>query len=175
MTNAPTAPRNRFLGLLPFIGVVLFVGAEIAVYAATGGVGFLRASVVNAVLFLIGAAGLSNGVVHLLFASSILKSIGWAKSPLQFEIGGANLAIGIAGILAVFFGPEYWFAVILINLVFLVTVGVGHILEIRSSKSLSSNLVAPILVLDFVLPILCLVLWIVYVMTPVAVVVPPVL
>jgi hypothetical protein len=172
MTNAPTAQRSRFLGLLPFIGVVLFVGAEIAVLVSAGTTNFLQATLVNAVLFLVGASALGNGVVHLFFAPSISRSIGWPSSPYQWEVGGANLAIGIAGVIAALFDSHYWLAVIIINLVFLLVVGVGHLREVRKAKSLSIGSAWPILVLDVILPIFCLVLWIAYTIGAAAAVAP---
>lgn len=159
MTNAPSAPRNRILGLLPFTGVVLFLIAEVIVLITSGWGGMVSASTLNAVLFLIGSSSIGNAIVHLFFAKPIAESIGWAPSPFQLEVGGANAAIGIAAIVGAFFGREYWLAVIIVALVFLFIAGIGHIVEIRRARNLSINNAGPILVLDFLIPLVCLALW----------------
>lgn len=160
MTNAPAAPRNRLLGLLPFTGVVLFLIAEVVVFLTGGDQGFLQATTLNAVLFLIGSSSIGNAIVHLFFAKQIAASIGWSTSPFQLEVGGANLALGVAAIVGAFFGREYWLGVIIAALVFLWVAGIGHIIEIRKRGNLSINNAGPILFLDFLIPLACLVLWI---------------
>ncbi len=160
MTNAPTVSRNRILGLLPFTGVVLFLIAEAVVLIVNGTSDLLEWTLLNAVLFLIGSSSIGNGIVHLFFAKPIAQSIGWQPSPFQFEVGGANLAIGIAAIVGAFFDSDYWLAVIIVALVFLVTAGIGHLVQIRKVGNLAVNNAGPILVLDFAIPLFTLGLWV---------------
>ncbi len=142
------------LGLLPFAGVIAFVIAEVAYIISSGTDGLLEVTALNAVLFLIGSNSLGAGIAHLFFAHPIARSIGWQTSPFQFEVGAANLGIGIAGVLAGFFAADYWLAVSIVALVFLWLAGAGHIREIVAKRNFSINNAGPILVLDFVAPAL---------------------
>jgi hypothetical protein len=157
---AVAARPNRVIGLLPFAGVVLFVIAEIITLAVAGTDHLLYNTAQNAVLFLIGSSGIGNGIAHLFFGPAIARSIGWPPGPFQFEVGAANLGIGIAGVTGAFFGPEFWLAVIIVDIVFLFLAGVGHIREIVTRRNLAVNNAGPILVLDFLMPAATLVLWI---------------
>lgn len=147
-------------GLLPFAGVALFVIAEIVTLAVAGTSDFLENTTMNAVLFLIGSSGIGNGIAHLFFGPAIARSIGWQPGPFQFEVGAANLGIGIAGVVGAFYGPEFWLAVIIVDLVFLFLAGAGHIREIARNKNFSINNAGPILFLDFLMPAFTLFLWI---------------
>lgn len=161
-TAAASAPAKTpvILGLLPFAGVILFAIAEVIGFAVTGGADMLRWTTMNAVLFLIGSSCVGNGLAHLFFGPAIARSIGWAPGPFQFEVGAANLGIGIAAIVAgAAFGADAWLAPILAALVFLFLAGAGHIREIARSRNLSINNAGPILFLDFLMPAATLALW----------------
>lgn len=162
-TSTTSTKPSVLLGLLPFGGVVLFVIAEVVVLIAGGASDFLMWTTMNAVLFLVGSSALGSGVAHLFFGPAIARSIGWAPgSPFQFEVGAANLGIGIAAIvMAAAFPPVTWLGPILAALVFLVLAGVGHIREIVKKRNFSINNAGPILFLDFLAPIATLVLWLV--------------
>lgn len=150
-----------FIGLLPFAGVILFVIAEIVGFVVTGGADALRWTTMNAVLFLIGSSSVGNGIAHLFFGPVIARSIGWEPGPFQFEVGAANLGIGVAAIVAAAaFDTDAWLAPILAALIFLVLAGIGHIRAIVVERNLSINNEGPILVLDFVIPAVTLALWI---------------
>lgn len=160
-TAQSPAKTPLIVGLLPFGGVILFVIAEIVTLVAGGGDDFLRWSTMNAVLFLIGSSSLGSGIAHLFFGPVIARSIGWAPGPFQFEVGAANLGIGISAIvMAAAFGPETWLGPIIVATVFLFLAGIGHIREIVKKHNLSINNAGPILFLDFLMPAVTLFLWI---------------
>ncbi len=53
------------------------------------------------VLFLgIGCVGVAAGLMHTVFARQAAKAIGWETSPFQYEVGFANLGVGLAAIYA---------------------------------------------------------------------------
>jgi len=165
--QSSTPSRSSFVvGLLPFGGVVLFVIAEIVVLVAGGGADFLHWTTMNALLFLIGSSALGTGIAHLFFGPAIARSIGWQPGPFQFEVGAANLGIGVAAIVTgAVFGPSAWLGPILVALVFLVLAGIGHIRDIVRHRNLSINNAGPILFLDFLAPIATLALWLLLVLT----------
>ena len=47
-------------------------------------------------LFPLGVQGLWAFVGHVFFAEQSAASIGWATSPFQYEVGVANLGLGLA-------------------------------------------------------------------------------
>jgi hypothetical protein len=150
------------IGLLPFGGVVLFIIAEVVVLVAGGASDFLYWTTMNAVLFLVGSSALGSGIAHLFFGPAVARSIGWQPGPFQFEVGAANLGIGVAAIVtAAALPPVAWLGAIIVALVFLVLAGLGHIREIVMKQNFSINNAGPILFLDFLAPIATLVLWLI--------------
>jgi hypothetical protein len=153
---------KRLMGLFPFVGIVLFLGAELIEFATNGTVRWQTLLVMNAVTYLIGAQALGGGLGHMFYGPPIAESIGWKPSPFQWEVGGANLGIGIAGVFASNFNTDYWLAVIIVALVFLWVAGVGHIREIITARNFSVNNAGPIMFLDFLVPAFCFVVWLMW-------------
>lgn len=52
--------------------------------------------------------------------------IGFAPSPFQYEVGMANLAIGVLGILCIWIRGRYWLAIALANAIWLIGDAIGH-------------------------------------------------
>jgi hypothetical protein len=57
-------------------------------------------------LFPLGIQGLWAFIGHVFFAERSAAAIGWATSPFQYEVGVANLGLGLAAIYAAFRGYE---------------------------------------------------------------------
>lgn len=153
-SSASASPRKRrhlLGGLLPFIGVILFVVATLAQFAGGAGEGWGPTLVANAVVYMIGWSGIGAGISHIFFGGRISRTIGFDKSPYELEVGFADLAYGIAGVIAAHFSPDYWFAVILISSIYRVGCGIGHIRSIVRDKNYAINNTA-ILFVNFVVP-----------------------
>jgi predicted membrane channel-forming protein YqfA (hemolysin III family) len=94
-----------------------------------------------------------GSVMHTVFARGTAKSIGWETSGFQYEVGFANLAIGLAGIYA---GtrdePEAWIAASIAGGTFLLLAGINHIVEIFKSRNFAPGNTA-ILISDLGIPI----------------------
>ena len=86
----------------------------------------------------------------------------YGPSPFQWEVGGANLGIGVAGVLATSFGPAYWLVVIPRGHGLPLVAGIGHIREIVQRRNFAISNSGPILVLDFVIPAYLLVIWLLW-------------
>lgn len=142
---------NPLLGVLPFIGVILFVIYAITTVTGDRSGDWERGLAENAVFYMIGIAGVGAGISHLLFGPTIARSIGWESSPFQLEVGFANLGFGIAGLVATSHSTEFWLAVIVANSVFRVGCGFGHIRQIVQERNYAINNTA-ILFLNFVVP-----------------------
>jgi len=155
-------PSTRAFAVFPFIGIILLVIAEVIQFATTGSDNWEQILVMNSVTYLIGAQALGAGIGHMFYGPPIAESIGWQPSPFQWEVGGANLGIGIAGVWASSFQPDYWLAVILVAMGFLWVAGIGHVRGVIKDKNFSISNAGPILVTDFLVPLFCLVIWILW-------------
>ena len=148
---AQPAGTSRIGGLLPFIGVILFAVATIVQFATGAGADWGPTLVANAVTYLIGWAGVGAGISHIFFGRRISRTIGFRQSPYELEVGFADLAMGVVALLATGYAPEFSLAVILINAIFRVGCGIGHIRSMVQDHNFAINNTA-ILFIDFVVP-----------------------
>jgi hypothetical protein len=109
-------------------------------------------------LFPLGVQGLWAFVGHVFFAEQSAASTGWATSPFQYEVGVANLGLGLASIYVAFRGFEARLAVAIAAACFLIGAGIIHILDIVERGNLAPGNAGPIMVTDFLTPITVLVL-----------------
>jgi len=99
-----------------------------------------------------------GSLMHTVFARRTASSIGWETSGFQYEVGFANLAVGLAGIYAgASEHPAAWVAASIAGGVFLLLAGLNHIVEIVRKKNYAPGNTA-ILVSDLGVPISLLVL-----------------
>lgn len=138
-------------GLLPLIGPILFVVATIVQFAGGAGPEWRTVLVQNAVIYMIGWAGIGAAVSHMFFGKKISRTIGFRADAYEFEVGAASLGTGVAGLLAANYGPEYWFAVILVSSIFRVVCGFGHIRSMIAERNFAINNTL-ILFVNFVVP-----------------------
>jgi hypothetical protein len=109
-------------------------------------------------VFPLGLQGLWAFVGHVFFAEESAASIGWASSPFQYEVGVANLGLGLASLYAAFRGFEARLAVAIAGACFLVGAGIGHIRDIVEAGNFAPGNAGPIMVTDFLTPVAVLVL-----------------
>jgi 4-amino-4-deoxy-L-arabinose transferase-like glycosyltransferase len=111
-------------------------------------------------LFGVGVAGSGIGGFfgHLLMSDSVAESIGWpAGNPFQLEVGVANLAVGILGIVAMGRRDGFREATVIAATVFGVGATVVHVMDVIESGNLApgntiqniSNLLRPALLIAF--------------------------
>lgn len=153
--EAPAAPRKRFHGLvgglLPFIGVILFALATVPHLARGLEPGWQQAFLNDAVTYLIGWAMLGAGIAHLLFGRRISRTIGFAANEYEFEVGAADLAMGVVALLAASYAPEFSWAIILASSIYRVACGIGHIRSMIRDRNFAPNNTT-ILVVNFLVP-----------------------
>jgi hypothetical protein len=112
-------------------------------------------------VFPIGLMGLWAALGHIFFPELAAKSIGWQPSPFQYEVGVANLGIGVAALYAAFRSFEARLTIALVALCFLGGAGIGHIRDIVQAGNFAPGNAGPILFTDLLTPIAILVLlWI---------------
>ena len=141
--------------------VIALVCAVIAVRRAPRPISF--AFVVERLLryiliFPLGVQSLWAFACHVFIPERTAAAIGWATSPFQYEVGVANLGIGVASLYAAFAGFGARAAVAIMATGFLGGAGIGHIRDIASSGNLAPGNTGPILFTDVLTPIAILVL-----------------
>lgn len=111
---------------------------------------------------IIGFNGISNFVVHAFFGETVAQSIGWPPGNLfQLEVAGANLAIGLVGFLG-FWRRDFWLPFLIAKSVFSWTAGVAHVIDLVGRSNDAIGNAGPILYLDFLVPVVLLVIYAVY-------------
>ena len=111
-------------------------------------------------LFGVGVAGSGIGgfFAHFFISDSVAESIGWPNGyPFQLEVGFANLAVGILGIVAMGRRDGFREATVIAVTVFGVGATVVHVMDVIASGNLApgniiqnvSNLLRPALLIAF--------------------------
>jgi len=117
----------------------------------------------RSILIGIGISCIYAFIGHMFFADEIARSIGWpAGNPFQQEVGLANLAFGILGLLCIKFRDNFWLATVIGWFIFMVGAGIGHVYQAIVHADFSPNNVGPVLIYDLVFPVIILVLLLVY-------------
>ena len=109
-------------------------------------------------VFPLGLQGLWAFVGHVFFAEEAARSIGWANTPFQYEVGVANLGLGLAALYAAFRGFEARLAVAVAWACFLIGAGIIHLMDIAETGNLAPGNAGPIMITDFLTPVAVLAL-----------------
>jgi hypothetical protein len=110
----------------------------------------------------VGIGGVFGFIGHTVFADRAAASIGWpAGNPFQTEVGIANLAFGVVGILCYWFRDHFWLATVIMSSVFQLGAAVGHIRQIIVANNWSPNNAGPALWADIAFPIILITLMVI--------------
>ena len=140
--------------------VPLAIGGGIALFDRSASTPARRIEACLAMLFAIGVAGSGIGgfVAHLFLSDLVAESVGWEKgSPFQQEMGFANLALGLLGLVAT--GRRDGFR--LATVIAATTIGLGativHVVDVAVTGNLApgntiqngANLIRPLALVLF--------------------------
>ena len=164
MLQAITSIPGYHLYLLVLI-IVVFAGIHLARHR-----GLDRRQVAEVVAMyaigILGFNGITNFFVHTVWADWVAASIGWpAGNPFQYEVAGANLAIGLIGYLG-FWRRDFWLPFIIAKFAFSWTAGVVHVMDLVQHGNTAVNNAGPILYWDFLAPLALLALYLLQRSTP---------
>ena len=110
-----------------------------------------------------GLFGIIGAFGHILNADAIAESIGWpTRNPFQTEVGIANLAFGILGILCYFKRDGFWLATILGEFVFFMGAGILHLYQMYKYGNYAPNNAGLTLYFDIIYPVFILLLYVLY-------------
>jgi hypothetical protein len=129
--------------------------------AGHGVEGWSRELLANSVIYVIGVNAIAFGIGHVFLADRVAAEIGWpAGSPFQFEVGMANLAIGVPAVLAGSHGPDYWLPVIIAFTVFYGGAALGHLREIVRAKNYAPGNAGAVFWFDILAPVALIALYV---------------
>ena len=112
------------------------------------------------ILLSVGVASFWAGAFHVFFPAIAAESIGWQVSPFQFEIGVADMAIGIVAIVSFWRSLAFKSAVVCYVVLFFIGVAIGHVRDALEAGNFAANNFGLLLVLTVAqIVILPLLLW----------------
>jgi uncharacterized protein DUF6790 len=106
----------------------------------------------------IGLTGLWAGAFHVLFPATAAAYIGWEVSPFQFEVGVADLAIGVTACLAFWCDLAFKGAAVRAASIFLLGDAVGHVRQMMAAGSFAPGNAGLPFFMDIICPVLAIVL-----------------
>lgn len=105
------------------------------------------------IFFNIGVQGVFAFMGHAFMAGQIAREIGWPiGSPFQFEVAVANLGMGVAGLLGIFWKKTYWLAVLIMSSVFIFGAAYGHFVQMAKGDMSPYNSGIFLYVGDIIIP-----------------------
>ncbi len=106
----------------------------------------------------IGVTGLWAAFFHLLYPERAAAMIGWQSSPFQFEVGMADLAIGITACLAFQRTLGFKGAAVTAASVYLLGDAVGHVHQMLAAGNFSPGNAGVPFFTDVICPVLSIIL-----------------
>jgi hypothetical protein len=120
-----------------------------------------RAAIVGTYLlyllvFYVGLMGVLTAYAHVFRPIQTSASIGWSTSPYEYEVGMADLTVGVLGLLCLKFRGNFWLATAIANAVWLLGDAVGHVRQITLNNNHAANNSGIFLVTEFIMPLIIL-------------------
>ena len=106
----------------------------------------------------IGVVGLWAGIAHVAFPQVAATHIGWKVSPFQFEVGIADLAIGVTACLAFWRTWEFRAAAVCAASIFLLGDAVGHVRQMITAANFAPGNAGVPFYMDVICPLLAIAL-----------------
>ncbi len=101
----------------------------------------------------LGLPSLWAALSHAAFSERVAASIGWAPSPFQKEIAGANLGIGLGAVAASTLGAPAAWAMTIMAAGFLWSAAAVHVSDMVRRKNFAINNAGPIFWWDMLTPL----------------------
>jgi len=106
----------------------------------------------------VGLMGLLTAYAHVFRPLETSASIGWVTSPYEYEVGMADLTVGVLGILCLWFRGNFWLATAIANAVWLLGDAIGHIRQITLNNNHAANNSGIFLITEIITPLVIVLL-----------------
>ena len=122
-----------------------------------------RASVATTYLlyllvFYVGVMGILTAYAHVFRPIQTSASIGWSTSPYEYEVGMADLTVGVLGVLCIWIRGNFWLATAIANAVWLLGDAIGHTRQMLLANNHAANNSGLFLLAEFITPVVILIL-----------------
>ena len=104
----------------------------------------------------IGVTGLWAGLFHIFFPTIAARYIGWQVSPFQFEVGMADLAIGVTACLAFWRDLQFKAAVVTSASIFFLGDAAGHVRQMVIANNFAPGNAGVVFYTDIICPLLAI-------------------
>jgi hypothetical protein len=104
----------------------------------------------------VGLMGLLTAYAHVFRPVQTSASIGWSTSPYEYEVGMADLTVGVLGIFCLWLRGNFWLATAIANAVWLLGDAVGHIRQMVLNGNHAPNNSGIFLVTEIAMPFVIL-------------------
>ncbi len=104
----------------------------------------------------VGLMGLLTAYAHVFQPAQTSASIGWQPSPYEYEVGMADLTVGVLGVLCFWFRGNFWLATAIANAVWLLGDALGHIRQMILVNNHAANNSGIFLVAEIITPLVIL-------------------
>src|SRR5271156_4533958 len=145
-----------------FFAVLALVAASIHLAfspkSRSGAAGVVGTYLVYLLFIYVGLMGLFTAYYHVFQSAKASASIGWAPSPFEYEVGMADLTVGVLGVLCLIFRDNFWLATAIAEAVWLLGDAVGHIRQMVLYNNHAANNSGIFLAAELVTPVVILIL-----------------
>ena len=117
--------------------LALILGSVAAKRKAPNAGGGWEPTVFWLLLIFVGVGGLYTGVFHLFDPAQAAADIGWKKSPFQWEVGIADVLIGVLGVVGAYANRSFRWAVVLAFTIWYWGDALGHIRQMLIADNFS--------------------------------------
>ena len=104
----------------------------------------------------VGLMGVLTAYAHVFRPVQTSASIGWSTSPYEYEVGMADLTVGVLGLLCLWFRENFWLATAIANAVWLLGDAVGHVRQQVLNNNHAANNSGVFLYAEIMTPLLIL-------------------
>ena len=111
---------------------------------------------IHFLFFYVGVMGVFTAYAHVFRPMQTSASIGWTTSPYEYEVGMADLTVGVLGILCLWFRGNFWLATAIANAVWLLGDAIGHLREVTLHNNHAANNSGIFLYAEIITPLLIL-------------------
>jgi hypothetical protein len=122
----------------------------------SSGVAIARTYLLYLLFIYVGLMGLLTAYAHVFRPVETSASIGWSTSPYEYEVGMADLTVGVLGVLCVWLRGNFWLATAIANAVWLLGDAVGHMRQMVLNNNHAANNSGMFLVFEVVTPLVIL-------------------
>src|SRR6202789_2800068 len=106
--------------------------------------------------FYVGLMGVLTAYAHVFRPLQTSASIGWSTSPYEYEVGMADLTVGVLGVLCLWIRGNFWLATAIANAVWLLGDAIGHIRQIMLNNNHAATNSGIFLIVEIITPLVIL-------------------